>query len=282
MNIIITADDYGMSKSVNKAIKELVKTGTITSMNVMTNMEYYHDFPSVRQINPDLSIGIHWTLTAGRPVSDKKEIPSLVDDNGIFYNYPEFRKRYRQHLITDEDIIKELKEQYKLFYAMSGIPDYWNTHQNVHVDFRIYQLFVKIASEHHISKMRSHQRLYVPSSNKGKSSMPFTWRMIEPIKSRILDHWQSNAHEAGIGSPDGLIVCLNSEDNNNLQYVFQNIQWGKKKCGEYVIHPATSCDSLFFGRIGVQRIKEYQMFSDKRVLETFAKNDINLTNYQSI
>ena len=282
MNIIITADDYGMSKSVNKAIKELVTIRTITSMNVMTNMEYYHDFSSIRKINPDLSIGIHWTLTAGRPVSDKKDVPSLVDDKGNFYSYPEFRKRYRQHLIIDDDIIKELKEQYKIFYALSGIPDYWNTHQNVHVDFKIFQLFVKLASEFHIPKMRSHQRLYVPSSNKGKSSMPITWRMIEPVKSKILDNWQSKAHEAGIGSPDGLIVCLNPMDNDNLQYTFHNIQWGKKKCGEYVIHPATSCDSPFFGRIGAQRIKEYKMFSDKRVLETLAKNDINLTYYQSI
>jgi len=278
LKLIITADDYGMSIGVNEAIKEGIKAGIITSTNVMTNMEYYMDVKELKQYNPSVSIGIHWTLTAGKPVTEVGAIPSLVDSNGCFYSYSEFHKRYRQRMIKDDEIVKELKGQYDLFNSVYGAPDYWNTHQNVHVDFHIYRLFVNTAKELNIYKMRSHQRVYVPSSTK-ESSMPLSWRIIEPLKSKLIDSWQKNAHQLGIESPDGIIVCLNEKDNGNPEYVFSNIQWGKKTCAEYVIHPATQNDSPFFGKIVEQRIREYKFFSDPSLLKIFESNNIILVNY---
>lgn len=38
--LIITADDYGMCQSVNRAIDECIKAKVVLSTNVMTNMEY--------------------------------------------------------------------------------------------------------------------------------------------------------------------------------------------------------------------------------------------------
>ena len=40
MKIIINADDFGMTKSVNEAIIELLSIGSISSTSVMVNMEY--------------------------------------------------------------------------------------------------------------------------------------------------------------------------------------------------------------------------------------------------
>lgn len=278
MKLIITADDYGMSVGVNNAIIEGVKAGVITSTNVMTNMEYYKDFTVLKQYNPNVSIGIHWTLTAGKPVTDICQIPSLVDNNGCFYSYAEFHRRYRQHKIRDDEIATELKGQYDLFHSLYGDPDYWNTHQNVHVDFHIYRLFVDAAITLNIRKMRSHQRVYVPSSTK-EASMPLSWRIMEPFKSRLLDCWQKNAHHMGISSPDGIIVCLNEKDNENPEYVFSNIKWGKNTCAEYVIHPATQNDSPYFGKIVEQRIREYKVFSDISMKSIISKNSIELAYY---
>lgn len=48
MKLIINADDFGMTKSVNKAVAELAQLGTLTSTTVMVNMPYW------RQIIPVL------------------------------------------------------------------------------------------------------------------------------------------------------------------------------------------------------------------------------------
>ncbi|MBQ7598087.1 MAG: ChbG/HpnK family deacetylase [Clostridia bacterium] len=275
--IIVTADDYGMSKAVNSAIDQGIEAGLITSTNVMTNMPYYKEAVKLKEY-PQISIGLHWVLASGKPVLSPKEIPSLVAGNGEFYPYPEFRKRLRTKQISFREIKKELIAQYELYVNLMGPPDYWNTHQNTHVDFGIYRLCVDTAAELGIQRMRSHQRIYVKGSDKSQL-MPLSWRLAEPVKSKILDTWQKNAHKKGIFSPDGLIVCLNGLDIYRPAYVFSHIAWGKKEVGEYVIHPATQNDSPYFGKIVDQRIREFEMFTDQKTVEILKKNHILLVNY---
>ena len=277
--LIITADDYGMSKAVNEAIDSGIAVGLITSTNVMTNMPYYQEACKLKN-NPDLSVGIHWVLTCGKPVLSAEDIPTLVSQNGDFYPYSEFCKRYRKKLISNEDIKKELRAQYQRYVEIMGEPDYWNTHQNTHVNFKIYRLFVDMALELGIKKMRSHQRLYVKSSN-GKQSTSLRWRLIEPVKAIMLNVWQGNAHKRGIASPDGVVVKMNSADSDKLGYVFANIKWKKNTIGEYVIHPATKQDSPYFGGIVEKRIKEYHDFSDHKTKELIESNGIELTTFGS-
>lgn len=277
--LIITADDYGMSRAVNEAIDAGIEAGLITSTNVMTNMPFYKE--AIKLKDKNISIGLHWVLACGKPVLPAEEIPTLVLPNGEFYPYPEFRKRLRKNLISFAEIKKELIAQYNLFYELMGQPTYWNTHQNTHVDFGIYRLFVDTAVELGIKGMRSHQRIYVKGSN-NLHKLPLSWRLMEPVKSRILNIWQNNAHKKGIASPNGLIVCLNKEDINNLEYLFHNINCNENKICEYVIHPATKCDSPFFGKIIEQRIKEFELFTSDNTKEMIYEAGIVLNTYESV
>lgn len=278
--LIITADDYGMSRAVNDAIDAGIEAGLITSTNVMTNMPFYREAAKLRE-NSKVSVGLHWVLASGRPVLAKEEIPTLVNEKGEFYPYPVFRKRLRKKQISYAEIKKELLAQYKLFYDLLGQPDYWNTHQNTHVDFGIYRLFVKTAAELGITKMRSHQRIYVKGSD-GSEKKSRIWRMIEPVKAEMLNVWQANAHKRGIASPNGLIVALNEKDRNKPEYLFSHIAWKKSTIGEYVIHPATKNDSPYFGKIVDQRLREYRMFSSEETKEILNRAGIRLVNFSSI
>ena len=186
--LIITADDYGMSEGVNEAIDAGINAGLITSTNVMTNMPFYEEAKKLKDIK-SVSVGLHWVLACGRPVLPAEEIPTLVSPSGEFFPYPEFRKRLRNKQISFADIKKELIAQYTRYFELMGQPDYWNTHQNTHVDFGIYRLFVDTAAELGITKMRSHQRIYVKGSDDSQK-MSLKWRILEPFKSGMLDVWQ--------------------------------------------------------------------------------------------
>lgn len=277
--LIITADDYGMSKAVNTAIEEGIKSGIITSTNVMTNMPFYMDAKKLKESNA--SIGMHWVLTCGKPILPGKEIPTIVQPNGEFYSYSEFRKRYRQKLIENKDIKKELIAQYKLFKDVIGEADYWNTHENFHVDYGIFSTTVEIARDLGICKMRSHQRIYIPGSSTD-GLRPFSWRIMEPIKARIINRWQNNAHKLGMKSPDGRLVFMGVEDVYKLDYAFKHIQWRNNKIGELVIHPATEADSPFFGEIVDRRIWEYKAFTSENTRAILKDTDIFLVNFDDI
>lgn len=275
--LIITADDYGMSRAVNDAIDAGIAAGLITSTNVMTNMPMYKEAVKLKE-NPDISVGLHWVLACGEPVLSREEIPTLVAENGEFYPYLEFRSRLRKKQISFIEIKKELVAQYNLYFDLMGHPDYWNTHQNTHVDFGIYRLFVDTAIELGIDKMRSHQRIYVKGSDHSQKK-PLLWKLEEPVKAKMIDIWQRNAHKKGISSPDGLIVCLNSSDVNKPEYLFKHIDWKNKSVGEYVIHPATENDSPYFGKIVDQRIREYHQFTSDVQKDLFQRYNLELTNY---
>ena len=275
--IIITADDYGMSNAVNRAIDAGAEIGLITSTNVMTNMDYYREAVKLKSLD-NFSLGIHFTLSVGKPVCDAFEVPTLVGDDGCFHSVGKFKKLYSKGRISDSEIVKELKAQYERYEEALGKPDYWNTHQNVHVGLKIYRLFVDTACELGIERMRSHQRIYVtPSAKTNKRSL--IWRMTEPIKSRMLNSWQKNANRKGISSPDGIIIALNKDDSKNSEYCFSHINWGKNNIGEFVIHPAIENDSPYFGKMVESRIEEYKRFSNpetKRIIEDMG---IELSNF---
>lgn len=278
--LIVTADDYGMSRAVNDAIDAGIEAGLITSTNVMTNMPFYREAAKLKD-HPQVSVGLHWVLASGRPILAKKEIPTLVNEKGEFYPYPVFRSRLRKKQISYAEIKKELVAQYQLYADLMGKPDYWNTHQNTHVDFGIYRLFVDTAAELGIMKMRSHQRIYVKGSDNTQQKS-LAWRLMEPMKAEMLNVWQSNAHKKGIASPDGLIVSLNENDRNKPEYLFSHIEWKKNTIGEYVIHPATANDSPYFGKIVEQRLREYRLFTAEETSKILNDAGIRLVNFSAV
>lgn len=277
--IIVTADDYGMSRGVNDAIDAGIEAGLITSTNVMTNMEYYNEASKLKKTG--VSVGLHWNISAGKPISDAKDIPSLVDRQGKFFSYAEFRSRYRNKQISDEDLKKELIAQYRRFTDVCGEPDYWNTHQNTHVDFRIFKLFTDIAAELGIFKMRSHKRIYIPSSN-GKSSMSVKWIIAEPIKRFVLNNWVNYSEKKGMKLPFGVVLALNKEDLKNPPYCFSHMKITNNQVAEYVIHPSTVLDSEYFGSIGEDRISEYKQFTSDEQKEIFKANGFELVTFKRL
>lgn len=279
--LIITADDYGMSRAVNEGIEAGVAAGVIKSTNVMPGMAYCDGISKLKKKFPHLSVGLHWHLTAGFPVCQKNTISSLIDDQGKLWSYSEFIKRFRKKLISLDEIRIELIAQYQRFCDFYGdFPDYWNTHHNLLVGFRLFNLFLEVASSLNIKKMRNRQRLYVPA--KGKTGKSIAWLLTEPAKRAILKKWIAKAKRIGFSSPDGIIVPLNEEDKLDLEYVFKHINWKQGTVGEMVIHPATSIDSEYFGAITEKRIKEFLLFSDQAVIKIAEKNGIELCGFEGV
>lgn len=278
--LIITADDYGMSESVNEAIRQCVAAGTVTSTNLMTGMDYCESISKLKQDFPKLSVGLHWTLTTVKPVSELSSIPSLVDENGRFWSYAIFRQKFKQKQINRDEMKNELLEQYTRFVALCGEPDYWNTHQNIHVGFDIFDLFLTLASDLRIKKMRSHQRIKVPTQGKRTVAI---WRLIlEPFKKTVLNLWMSTAKSKGINSPDGLLFFMGSEDRLRAEYIFRHIEWKGRTIAELIIHPATINDSPFFGSITDQRIAEYNYFRSPQLKRLASEAGVLLCGFEEV
>ena len=279
--IIITADDYGMCPAVNTAIEECVKQKIVLSTNVMVNMPDASDAVSLKTKYPYLSLGLHFNFTVGKPLCEPEEVASLVDKNGNFLSYSKIREKCKNGTYNYDEVKKEMKAQWQKYVELCGQPDYWNTHENVHVYPGLFQLFSNEALLYGVNKMRSHQRIILPSSN-GKSDKSLKWKLTNPLKQKLLNKWMKANKKNGITAPDGLIVRMNEKDKLNLPYLFKNLRWKDNKIAEIAIHPSVDSNNEFFGEITDLRVREYECFSNENVLKIAKEAEIELVGFEKV
>ena len=83
--VVVNADDLGITRSTNLAIRQAFREGIVTSASLMANMTaFQHALDHVVYQNPGLGIGIHLCLTSGKPVLPPAQVPLLVDRQGHF------------------------------------------------------------------------------------------------------------------------------------------------------------------------------------------------------
>jgi len=275
--IIITADDYGMCNDVDLAIRACMKAGVVTTTNVMLNMETTEAASELREEFPEVSIGIHWNVTTGRPVSKIDDIRTLVDKEGSFYSLAVFRKRISNGLIDKQDLEKELIAQYDIFRRLCGQPDYWNTHENSALCFASFRVFSKVAKKLNITATRNFQRVYVDIE-----SVSAKKKLGELVKSCMFDLWFGIIVKKDFAMPDGKLFQFNSKNRMSTDTLISKLLNNHKQIIEIVIHPAISGDNPLFGNISDERVSEYKFFSRGELRNELLKNSLRLDSYKAV
>jgi predicted glycoside hydrolase/deacetylase ChbG (UPF0249 family) len=278
--LIVTADDYGMSEAVNKAIEDGFEAGCISTTNVMANMPFAEGATLLKKRYPWATVGLHWNLSTGKAVLPLREIDTIVDSKGNFYSPQEFKKRYKYGKVDKSQIKKELTAQYERFVTIAGQPDYWNTHVNIHVNTMLFDFFCNVSAELNIKAMRCHKRIRIESPN--PDNIALMRRLAEPLKKIVLYMWYRKLKTQGIKMPDGLLVFASRAEKYKLTEIIGNIRWGKNSCAELVIHPAAGIDSRYFGGLTEERIKEYEVFRSKKIATELSKHGVKIAGFEVV
>lgn len=80
MHVVINVDDLGLHPAVRRAVERLAGMGRVTSASVLANGS---DVENAARV-PGVSLGAHLNILRGRPLSPRREVPSLVDGRGLF------------------------------------------------------------------------------------------------------------------------------------------------------------------------------------------------------
>lgn len=115
--LILNADDFGYSEAVTLGIIKAHKDGVVKSTTMMPNMEAAEFAAKLSKEYPELFVGLHSNIVVGRPCSDPKDIPSLVDEHGFFNT----KFRQKNGIALDRnDIKKEVRAQAERFKELMG------------------------------------------------------------------------------------------------------------------------------------------------------------------
>lgn len=141
--LIINADDFGYSRAVNYGIIDAHTQGILTSTTLMTNMPGADHAYTLGKEYSDLGIGIHLTLTCGRPLLDNHY--TLVDPDGNFKKLHHYQKLFH---VDEEELYREWKAQIEAFLASGLRPSHLDSHHHVNTLPGILPTFIRLAKEY--------------------------------------------------------------------------------------------------------------------------------------
>jgi hopanoid biosynthesis associated protein HpnK len=153
--LIVNADDFGLTENVNNGIWDSHCDGIVTSTTLLANGMAFEDAAAEGKRIHELGIGVHLNLTEGKPVADAKKIPTLVDRGGRLHMAPaRLWAGIAAGQVSLSDIETEFRAQVtKIFHA--GIrPTHFDGHKHVHVLPRVSEVVIRLAREFHIPAVR--------------------------------------------------------------------------------------------------------------------------------
>lgn len=146
-NLIINADDFGMSEEVNEGVKIGIKEGIVTSVSLMVNMPFFEDAVKFLKNYHNISIGLHFNITEGKPIMLPANAGSLLREDDSFYNWPLGLMR----LILKKTNLKEIEEELAMQYNIlksTGLPiSHIDSHHHVHLYPSIFDIVGKFVNK---------------------------------------------------------------------------------------------------------------------------------------
>jgi hopanoid biosynthesis associated protein HpnK len=153
--LIVNADDFGRSHSINEAVIRAHRHGILTSASLMVNEPGGGEAVKLAGENPRLGVGLHLVLLQGHSALPPEKIPGLVNARGEFSNSPVgagmnyfFKRRLREQLRA------EIRAQFEKFHA-TGLPlDHVNGHLHLHLHPTVFKILMDDADKLGIRRFR--------------------------------------------------------------------------------------------------------------------------------
>ena len=153
--LIITADDFGLSSGVNRAVEQAWKNGLLTCASIMSGAPAFSEAVKIARRNPGLQVGLHLTLVQGRSVLPPAEIPSLVDTAGNFTANP---VRGGMRYFFDRGLYcqlkREIEAQIKKVLDAGVVLSHIDGHLNIHLHPTVFRILLELMPRYGISSFR--------------------------------------------------------------------------------------------------------------------------------
>jgi len=236
MQVIINADDLGMTREVNDAIFALIAGGRITSSTVMANGFAWEDAALRAKAFPQCSFGAHLNATQFQPLAVTPGLKPLLDGSGNFSE-----NQLREVNITRElqaALLIEWKAQVMRLCEAGFRISHFDSHHHVHTIPGVFPVLKQLQRLFNIRKVRLSRNYYLP-----ETPVPITRHLAKAVWKFALKNYFKTKTTDGFTSLD---VFLKKADQININY-----------CIELQAHPGNikyQTETQMFGCEWVQKL----------------------------
>lgn len=278
--LIINADDFGLSRGANKGIISAWQDGILTSTSLMVGGNGFEEAVALAGENPGLQVGLHLTLVQGRAVAGHPGFPSLVDREGNFPNDPVMAgMRYFFLKSLRKQLYREIEAQIQKFLA-TGIPlSHIDGHLNIHMHPVVFDILLELMPRYGIASFRlSRERLFTDLAIDrrrvmGKAADAF-------IFSRLARRCEPELAMRSISYTDEVKGLLNS-GRMTEDYLLKALDSLDEGVTEIYFHPGCHpCDELKKWMPDYRHEGELAALTSPAVKEKLKNMEITLRNYR--
>ncbi len=153
--LIVNADDFGRSHSINEAVIRAHRDGILTTASLMVNEPGLEEAVALAKQNPKLGVGLHLSLLCGHSTLPPEKIPGLANPRGEFSNNPvSVGFRYFFNRSLREPLRAEIRAQFEKFRATGLSLDHVNGHLHLHLHPTMFRILMEDAEKLGVRRMR--------------------------------------------------------------------------------------------------------------------------------
>lgn len=153
--LIVNADDFGRSSSINRAVVDAHQRGILTTASLMVNGEAFDEAVQLAKSNPRLGVGLHLTLCCGSATLPPESISKLVNRRGEFRESPVAAGMvYFFSTEARRQLRREIAAQFDRFEQTGLTLDHVNGHLHFHLHPAVFQILKDEVRKRRVRSMR--------------------------------------------------------------------------------------------------------------------------------
>ena len=294
--LILHSDDFGLNREVNSAIIEVAQKGCLGSASLMTNGLAAEEALEQARDCTGLGVGLHLNIVRGRPLSNPEDIPSLVDNDGLFLNsVARIMTRSVRGKLAAAEVEAEYRRQVEFMLERDFVPTHLDGEKHSHILIpEAAQAVRKLSAEFSIGKVRLINEKAL-LKNLRRQGMTIKGSQSQRVKLELLE-WRSRQVAGiwgGLRHPDatfGVLLSGNTRYPDAIDLLQAFVTLDSPKTIEWMFHlgyPFDENDTQFnneFGGffLGKARQEEVEFLLSDEVAEIIGNHNNQFGSYLTL
>jgi hopanoid biosynthesis associated protein HpnK len=153
--IIFSADDFGLTESVNEAVERAHTKSVLSQASLMVAAPAAADAVARAKHLPNLKVGLHLVLVDGESVLGHERLPHITEADGRFgRRQTALAFRYFGSAAARVEVKAEIRAQFAAFQDTGLVLHHADAHKHMHLHPVVGRLMIEVGREFGLTRIR--------------------------------------------------------------------------------------------------------------------------------